>query len=114
MGGHINTWDYSGKIEKSKKKLAPSVTTPKSLARLEIKNDVQESTHLIALEKRQREEYDKRMKQFTPMPGLSDDENLQYALMVSREDHQRQDEQLMEAIVRSLEIDSGNDASEIR
>ena len=44
------------------------------------------------------------MQEYSPIPGLTNEEMLAYALMVSKEEHQTEDDQIAEAIKRSLEI----------
>lgn len=59
---------------------------------------------MFEIEEREREEHLAKMQKYTPIPGLTNDEMLAYALMVSKEEHQTEDDQIAEAIKRSLEI----------
>ncbi|GBB95240.1 hypothetical protein RclHR1_00250038 [Rhizophagus clarus] len=109
IGGQIKTWDFTpgsavtgNKVKQQKKKNTSS--TPKYTKRLEIQNDVRESTQMFEIEEQEREEHFAKMQKYTPIPGLTNDEMLAYALMVSKEEHQTEDDQIAEAIKRSLEI----------
>ncbi|CAI2171106.1 8421_t:CDS:10 [Funneliformis geosporum] len=106
IGGQIKTWDFSsgivkGNKAKTSKKKNTSVSTPKYM---KLKDDVRESAQIFELEKQEYEEHLAKMQEYTPISGLTNEEMLAYALMISKEENQTEDDQIAEALRRSLEI----------
>ncbi|CAG8573692.1 10788_t:CDS:10 [Funneliformis caledonium] len=106
IGGQIKTWDFEpdivkGNKAKTSRKKNTSVSTPKYM---KLQNDVRESTQIFELEKQEREEHLAKMLEYAPIPGLTNEEMLAYALMISNEEHQTEDDLIAEALRRSLEI----------
>ncbi|CAJ0823910.1 16506_t:CDS:10 [Entrophospora sp. SA101] len=121
-GSTINSWDFTsatGSTNQIKqKKKSTSITTPKYLSRIELQNDVKESKKLIEQERIEKEKSILFLNKFSPLLDLTDDELLDYAMIISKDesnnnqkiDECEEDKGIREAILRSLEISGDADA----
>nr|CAG8436574.1 885_t:CDS:10 [Entrophospora candida] len=96
-GSTINSWDF---------------TSATGSSRIELQNDVKESKKLIEQERIEKEKSILFLNKFSPLLDLTDDELLDYAMIISKDesnnnqkiDECEEDKGIREAILRSLEI----------
>ncbi|RUP48184.1 hypothetical protein BC936DRAFT_144860 [Jimgerdemannia flammicorona] len=91
IGSFVKTWDFSPdkqmmtrRNKKARKPVGGSITSPRAQLHQDIQHEVRESTREIAHEKKTRDRRARELERMTL--GLSDQELLDYAIMISRDE----------------------------
>ncbi|OZJ03953.1 hypothetical protein BZG36_02944 [Bifiguratus adelaidae] len=134
LGGHVKVWDFAPDItltghrgrRQNPRHSAGNLNAPKAHLHHEIKQAVKDSKQQLRLEKEMRERERKLFDKHT-LGGLSDRERLDLAIMLSREESDtgtssqatpithaaladQEEEDLIKAVMASLEISNGGGA----
>ncbi|KAL1918709.1 uncharacterized protein VTP21DRAFT_2731 [Calcarisporiella thermophila] len=124
IGGQVKAWYFSsarslkGRHKQANGKSRHVGISSKHRLNLDIAVEIRESRRELEQERRAREERQKNIARSNPLPELNEDELLEYAMMVSRDeqaqnpysDLQRQEEQdLVEAVIQSLAEEGNRD-----
>ncbi|KAI8077295.1 quinon protein alcohol dehydrogenase-like superfamily [Gilbertella persicaria] len=120
IGHQVKVWDFSPDKQFLTRPLKPKSNRPitRDRFRYEIKDEVKESMDKIASEKQDREREEKELNKLS-LGGLTDEEMLDYAMMLSQQEHTPSsdfvdvdDEELMKAVIASLNVNQHTSSSD--